>query len=141
MLPFPATRIIKVCREILMLSGSVTEWFYKYPGGISPDLENPGFGKFYLATARPWGLEYVNSGYQSPFGTIVSNWKKEGPDSYMYEMEILPESTAIVRLQVNGPQKINIVKQPDNQFDPELITGIQSVHFELNEGNRITTCK
>jgi len=124
-----------------MLSGLVTEGFYKYPGGISFDLENPGFRKFYLAPAMPRGLEYVNSSYQSPFGTIVSNWEKEGPDSYMYEMEILPESAAIVRLQVNGSQNINIVKQSDNQFDPELITGIQSGHFELNEGNYIITVK
>lgn len=121
--------------------GSVSEWFFKWLGGISPDPENPGFERFFLAPVTPRGLEHVNSNYQSPFGNIVSNWKSEGPGWYRYEMEIPPESTANVRLQVDSSQKINIEKISDNRFDPELITGLQSGNFELNEGKYIITVR
>jgi alpha-L-rhamnosidase len=121
--------------------GSVTEWFYKWLGGISPDLQNPGFKKFYLAPATPRGLEHVNSSYQSPFGTIVSNWEKEGPGWYRYEMEIPPGSRAHVRLQVDSSQKINIEKIYDNRTDEELVRGLQSGIFELDEGQYIITVK
>ncbi|MGF1584692.1 MAG: family 78 glycoside hydrolase catalytic domain [Bacteroidales bacterium] len=121
--------------------GSVTEWFYKWLGGISPDLQNPGFKKFYLAPAIPRTLDHVNSSYQSPFGTIVSNWKKEGPGWYRYEMEIPSGSSAYVRLQVDSSQKINIEKISDNRTDEELVTGLQSGVFELDEGQYIITVK
>jgi alpha-L-rhamnosidase len=121
--------------------GSVTEWFYKWLGGISPDSQNPGFKKFYLAPATPRGLEHVNSSYQSPFGTIVSNWKMEGPGWYRYEMEIPPGSKAQVRLQVDSSQKINIEKISDNRIDEVLAIGLQSGNFELDEGQYIITVK
>ncbi len=121
--------------------GSVTEWFYKWLGGISPDPDNPGFERFFLAPATPRGLEHVNSTYQSPFGPIVSNWKQEGPGSYRYEMDIPSETTAMVRLKVNASQTIDVVKKSDNQFDPDMIAGLQSGHFELNEGSYIITVK
>jgi alpha-L-rhamnosidase len=39
--------------------GSVSEWFYRWLGGIRPDAEYPGFERFTIAPVMPEGLEYV----------------------------------------------------------------------------------
>jgi alpha-L-rhamnosidase len=76
--------------------GSVTEWFYRWLGGIRPDPENPGFRKFFLTPSTPPGLQYVNSAYHSPFGKIVSNWNIESSGVCRYEMTVPPETVACV---------------------------------------------
>jgi alpha-L-rhamnosidase len=53
--------------------GTVTEWYYRWLGGIRPDPKNPGFKSFVLAPSAPEGLEFVNCTYHTPFGAIVSN--------------------------------------------------------------------
>ena len=44
---------------------------------------------------------------------------------------------AEVILQVNESQQVFIEKKHDSRFDPELIDGLQSGHFELDEGEYI----
>ncbi|MCK0156468.1 glycoside hydrolase family 78 protein [Cellulophaga sp. F20128] len=110
--------------------GSVTEWFYRWLGGIQPDPENPGFKRFFLTPATPEGLEFVNTKYNSPYGTIVSNWKKLAPNSYEYTFVIPAASSALIQLEFNTTQEINIIKD-GAPFNKELKTA----DFELNEGN------
>ncbi|MBK7438313.1 MAG: hypothetical protein IPI77_16310 [Saprospiraceae bacterium] len=38
--------------------GTVTEWYYRWLGGIRPDPESPGFKGFTLAPSIPKRLEY-----------------------------------------------------------------------------------
>ncbi len=56
--------------------GTVSEWYYRWLAGIQPDPDHPGFKKFYLIPKIPEGLESVNCTYHSPYGAIVSHWKK-----------------------------------------------------------------
>ena len=86
--------------------GTVTEWFFRWLGGIRPYPENPGFKKFILAPSTPEGLEFVKCTYHSPFGQIISNWKKVQSGSFRYEMKIPAESIAKVILPLNQSQKI-----------------------------------
>jgi hypothetical protein len=44
-------------------------------------------------------------------------------------------------LQVDSSQKINIEKIYDNRTDEELVRGLQSGIFELDEGQYIITVK
>ena len=53
--------------------GVVTEWYYRWLGGIRPDPKHPGFKEFILNPSTPEGLDHVNSTYNSPFGKIISN--------------------------------------------------------------------
>jgi alpha-L-rhamnosidase len=48
--------------------GTVTEWYYRWLGGIRPDPKNPGFKEFILTPTTPEGLEFVNCTYHSPQG-------------------------------------------------------------------------
>ena len=112
--------------------GTVTEWFYRWLAGIRPDPENPGFKKFIINPSTPEGLEFVNCTYNSPFGEIVSNWKRQ-PGDIQYEITIPAKSSANVILPIGQSQKITI-KSRDKNFNPEKTGGLQKGNFELGEG-------
>jgi alpha-L-rhamnosidase len=113
--------------------GSVTEWFYRWLAGIRPDPVNPGFKKFILGPSIPEGLEFINCTYYSPFGEIISNWKKVQPGAIQYEITIPAKSSAIVILPYSQSQELTI-KSNDKNFNPEKIDGLQTGKFELGEG-------
>ncbi|MBN2524433.1 MAG: hypothetical protein JXB24_14260, partial [Bacteroidales bacterium] len=118
--------------------GTVTEWFYRWLGGIRPVDDEPGFKKFILAPTIPSGLDYVNCSYHSPLGEIISNWKKDGPDGVQYRIKIPEGSTALVDLQPCKVQKVEIIKEskPIKTIVPE---GSSSGKFELSEGEFLIT--
>ncbi len=114
--------------------GTVTEWYYRWLGGIRPLPESPGFKEFILAPSTPEGLEFVNCSYRSPFGKIVSNWKKEINGSCQFEMSIPEGSSAQIILPHSQAQVITI-KGADHTFIPEKVKGLQSGNFHLDEGD------
>jgi alpha-L-rhamnosidase len=119
--------------------GSVTEWFYRWPGGIRPIAGEAGFKKFILAPMVPDGLDFINCAYHSPFGEIISNWKKEGPDIVRYEIKIPEGSAALVDLRTGRTvNKINITKD-NNPLETSIKEGSDSDKFELNGGDYLIT--
>ncbi len=109
--------------------GSVTEWFYRYLAGIRPIPEAPGFEKFILAPTTPQGLDSVNCTYHSPYGKIVSNWKKEPNGSCRFEMTIPAGSTALVDLPISDSQKIKSITKNGSAIQ---LSDIEN--FELSGG-------
>jgi alpha-L-rhamnosidase len=74
-----------------IMFGDISAWFYRHLAGIKPLEEVPGFRKFVIQP-RPWtGLDHVRAEHQSPFGRIVSAWKRVG-DRIEYEI-VVPEGT------------------------------------------------
>jgi alpha-L-rhamnosidase len=118
--------------------GSVTEWFYRWLAGIRPDPENPGFEKFIIGPSTPDGLEFINCTYYSPFGKIISNWKKMQPGTIQYEIAIPAKSSAIVILPNGQSQKITI-QSNDKNFDSGKTDGLQTGKFQLFEGEYLIT--
>ena len=113
--------------------GSVSEWFYRWLGGIRPDPNHPGFKKFILAPSVSNTLSYVQTEHQSPYGTIVSNWKKESPGVYQYEITIPKYSSAQVTLEKSSSDQISISKNGET-LNKGSIKNLESGHFELKEG-------
>jgi len=127
--------------------GSVTEWYYRWLGGIRPDPENPGFKEFTLAPETPVGLDFVNCSYHSPYGEIVSNWRRFADNSCRYEIQIPPGSSANVKLNVGLSQKIAIEKtdlnfeKKDLNFRSDNVEGLESGNFKLSEGTYVVNLK
>ena len=113
--------------------GTVTEWFYRWLGGIQPDKDYPGFEKFNLSPYVPDDLYEVNCTYNSPHGKIVSNWKKENK-KIIYRIEIPMGASASVKLRKSTSQEIQLKKESDSAFDTSRITKLQSGSFELEAG-------
>ncbi|HBL76649.1 MAG: hypothetical protein A2W90_23935 [Bacteroidetes bacterium GWF2_42_66] len=81
--------------------GSISEWFYRWLGGIRPDDNHPGFHKFYLEPQTPEGLNYVKTSYKTPFGYIKSAWEKSASGEINYEITV-PEGTTAMFKTIQG---------------------------------------
>ncbi len=61
--------------------GSISEWFFKYLGGIRPAPDATGFDSFVIAPELECGLEWVRAGYDSVRGFIRSEWERAGDET------------------------------------------------------------
>jgi alpha-L-rhamnosidase len=72
---------------------SVGMWFIAGLGGIQLDEAHPGFKHFTLAPGLESGLGMVRAVHHSPYGQILSAWKKD-ETGLEYLAEVPPNSTA-----------------------------------------------
>jgi alpha-L-rhamnosidase len=80
-----------------IMFGEIGAWLYKGIGGIKTDDQSPGFKNVILEPHFVSGLDHFESSHQGPYGTIVSNWKREGA-VIKYSVVIPANSTATIRL-------------------------------------------
>jgi len=74
---------------------SADNWLYQGLAGIRPDPSAPGFKQIIIKPAVVGDLTWVKGHHDSPYGRIVSNWKREG-DKLTMEVTIPANSTATV---------------------------------------------
>ena len=118
--------------------GTVTEWYYRWLAGIKPDSENPGFKEFFIAPSTPEGLEYVNCSYESPFGEIVSDWRREKSGEYIFEIKIPPGSKA--NLALPGKEEHQIILRKDGEkLDLQDYKSLETGNIRLSEGDYFIT--
>jgi len=113
--------------------GSISAWFYRYLGGIRPIAEYYGFKKFIIAPIIPSGLKYMNCEYQSPYGKIVSNWKKT-QSGYTFQIIVPVGTIAILNLPFNNTTKIELKKTNSKKDTSPNIQLMNDTKFELTEG-------
>lgn len=114
--------------------GTVSEWFFRWLGGIRPDPEYPGFERFILSPSIPEGLDSVRCNYHSPLGEIISGWEKDGTDKIIFDFKIPDGSIATVILP--SEELINITikdKSKAKTYTPDN-TSIISGQIELKPG-------
>ena len=88
-----------------IMFGEIGAWMYKAMGGIKPDPEHPGFKNILLEPHFVAGLDHFEAMHQSPYGTIISSWKRNGP-RLTYTVTIPPNASATLRLPVYPKQKL-----------------------------------
>jgi alpha-L-rhamnosidase len=74
---------------------SLDGWFYQGLAGIRPDPAKPGFKQIIVKPAVVGDLTWVKCHHDSPYGRIVSNWKKDG-DKLTMEVTIPANTMATV---------------------------------------------
>jgi alpha-L-rhamnosidase len=123
--------------------GSISEWFYKYLGGIRPGDNSVGFDKIII---QPYTkeLEWANTSYQSILGTISSNWNRNG-NHLTLKVEIPVNATAKVvipssfqRIKENGKpltehHDIRIVSRENDQSILEINSGTYVFTAEVRQ--------
>ena len=115
-----------------IMFGEIGAWMYKALGGIKPDEEHPGFKNILLQPYFVNGLNQFEVSHESPYGTIVSSWKRDGK-KITYKVIIPPNTTASLKLPVNQKQKLyknNVLqKTTGNNYTDNLVSG--TYVFEL----------
>ena len=75
----------------------IGSWFYEAVGGIRKEQNSPGFQKVMIRPQVPTGVTWANTTKETPYGTLVVNWKVEGDDLNLH-LEIPVGITAKVVL-------------------------------------------
>ncbi len=57
--------------------GTVSEWYFRWLAGIRPLEGYPGFKKFIIAPSFPEELNSASAIYNTPFGNIKIDWKRD----------------------------------------------------------------
>lgn len=74
--------------------GAVCEWLFDTAAGIRIEGES----KFLIAPIPGGTLTEAKGSYLSPYGRVVSSWKRTADGTYQYEITVPPNTTAEVRL-------------------------------------------
>lgn len=97
--------------------GAVGEYLYSRVGGI--EATSPGYRTFAIRPAVPgsdWdergtALNWANTSFQSPSGTIASNWRLDG-DRLLLDVEIPPNTSAEVHVPARDTAGVTEGGQP-----------------------------
>lgn len=89
--------------------GHIEEWFYTGLLGIRP--ESPGFQRFLLRPQPVGDLTWARGHYDSTYGRIVSDWKREGT-TFTWTVRIPANTTATVFVPSRHPESITESGQP-----------------------------
>jgi len=81
--------------HVILVTATPGSWFYEGLAGILPDVTQPGFKHFTLRPGIVKSVDWVKCSYESPYGKIVSNWKRED-DILTMEVTVPANTTATV---------------------------------------------
>ena len=108
--------------------GTVTEWFYRWLGGIRIDKTVPGFTRLTIGPNFPKGLNAVNSSYNTPNGKVVSEWVRMNNQIRMHV--VIPKgSEAILLLPAGGITNITLDNKVYSLKDSKLMAGEYTIEF------------
>ncbi len=96
-----------------IMFGSVSAWIYKAIVGIRPDPEYPGFKHFYISPFYAQDLSWVKANYQTLYGKIGIDWKKERKKITL-KVEIPGNTSATIVFPV---QKIEEITENNRIFN------------------------
>ncbi len=82
-------------------------WFIEGLGGIMPDPAGPGYKRFIIkpGVLKNQSLDWVKAKFESPYGTIRSEWKIEN-GTLVLNVAVPPNTTATVYLPTGDSQSV-----------------------------------
>jgi alpha-L-rhamnosidase len=96
--------------------GHAEEWFYRGLGGVRSDPSGPGFKRFIVAPQVVGGLTSATASYQSMYGTITSDWKRQG-DSLTLDVTVPVNTSAMVYLPAKDAANVTESGKPAAQAE------------------------
>jgi alpha-L-rhamnosidase len=109
--------------------GSVVEWFYAGIGGIRADTANAGMKHFVIAPKPIADLQYAKSSYNSEYGQIRSEWKRDANGKLEFLVEI-PENTTATFMLPGSSQ--NIKSAAGMNWQPKKVG--RKYQFDIQSG-------
>lgn len=93
-----------------IMFGEIGAWLYKGIGGIKPDENKPGFKNVILEPNFVTGLNEFYSEHASPYGKIISSWKRNGKE-IDYSVTIPANASAVIDFPVTKSSLVYLGKQ------------------------------
>ena len=89
--------------------GAIGEWMISHSLGIQRDESAPGYKHFILQPKVEGVMEYAKGGFESIYGYIKSEWKKN-ESGYAYKVTVPANTTATLNLDVNNIKNVTVKK-------------------------------
>jgi hypothetical protein len=105
--------LAEVSNNHLML-GHIMEWFYNGLAGINQSEKSVAYKEIIIRPEVVGDITYVKGSYNSPYGTIRSEWEKDGSGFNLY-VQIPANTTATIYLPAANTQ---IIKESDKMVIP-----------------------
>jgi alpha-L-rhamnosidase len=123
-----------VSNNHLML-GHIMEWFYNGLAGINQSVSSVGYKSIIIRPEAVGNITFVKGSYNTPYGTIRSEWKKDN-NEFSMDIEIPANTTATIYLPATGTATIkegNTIITPTGYEDGKAIikTGSGVYHYQV----------
>lgn len=124
-----------------VMFGDISAWFYKALAGINPDPAAPGFQHVILRPHPVGDLRFVRATYRSPYGTIVSDWRREG-GRFRWRVRVPPNSTATAYMPCARPEVITEGGKPAARAEGVRLVRVEAgaTIFTLQSGHYTFAC-
>ena len=112
----------------VMLLGDLIIWYYEDLAGIKCAEGSRAFKKIDMSPAFPEGLDHVKATHDSSYGTIVSDWSRNG-GSFEWNVTVPCNTTATLRIpkafgvKATTGDGIHSVKEQGNDLVIEIGSG------------------
>ncbi len=113
----------------VMLLGDLIIWYYEDLAGIKNAPESVAFKQLLMEPKFPEGLSHVNASYNSVYGEIKSEWKKQD-GAFSWNITIPANTSAIVKL----PQELNITT-PTQEGVRNVRNTDSGIEIEIGSGS------
>lgn len=116
-----------------IMFGEISAWYYKALGGIYPDPLLPGFKHIILKPNFVSGLDAFEARHTSPYGEIVSSWKKSR-GKISYTVTVPSNSTASLYIEESYKiecKEINASTLYELRKKGEIALATGTYHFEI----------
>jgi alpha-L-rhamnosidase len=111
----------------VMAMGDLGIWMYEDLAGIRPDDGQPGFKHIIIRPMPVGDLTWVSATHRCPYGTIMSQWRREGKQFSLY-VEVPANTTAMVEIPASDESGVIEFNRP--------ASSAPGVKFEKMDGDR-----
>jgi alpha-L-rhamnosidase len=117
----------------VMMIGDLLTWYYENLAGIKAAA--PAFSSIVMRPLIAEGLTFVKASYESPYGSIISDWKKE-LGIFNWKIEIPANTRALVYIPARPGQTLKESGKNIGDAHAGKITGRDGdyVMIELGSG-------
>ena len=103
-------------------------WFYQAVGGIRLDEAKPGYRHFYVDPQIPNGVTWAKVTKESPYGTIVVNWKLKDDNQLNLQLTVPAGTTATVCIPNNA---VSCKKNKKKVSVKEQTVDVEAGHYDF----------
>jgi alpha-L-rhamnosidase len=96
--------------------GAVGEWLYRYAAGVDTVSSDPGFHTIYLHPNFDARLGSLTLDYESPYGTIHSEWTVVGNQG-TWKVTVPPNATGLLSPRATNTSSISFKGTPVERSD------------------------
>ena len=122
----------------VMLLGDLLIWYYENMAGIKSNPETPGFKQIIMKPDFNAGLTFVNASYESIYGLIKSDWKKN-KNTLEWKVTIPANSSALVYLPTTNASDVKVNKQKVDKNSKieknKMVLELPSGTYQINVNN------